>query len=262
MTGVDAIVIVWVALSALSGARRGLVVTAVGLAGFAAGAVAGSRIAPHLLSQGARSPWQAVAGLVGALVGGILVRTLADVGAGALRSRLMIGPLAALDTAGGAIAGVVTGLALAWLVAVVALDQTALHLRRDVQRSAILPALLRVVPPAGVLDALARFDPLPVIPSLAGRALPAPDPAVLRAPGALRAAASVVRIQGTACGLGVEGSGWVARTGIVVTNAHVVAGESDTVVQPPGGGQLPAVAIAVTGSPARPAAATSGPFSG
>jgi S1-C subfamily serine protease len=36
---------------------------------------------------------------------------------------------------------------------------------------------------------------------------------------------------GTACGLGVEGSGWVARPGIVVTNAHVVAGETDTVVQ-------------------------------
>ena len=42
---------------------------------------------------------------------------------------------------------------------------------------------------------------------------------------------SVVRVLGTACGLGVEGSGWVARPGVVVTNAHVVAGESDTTVQ-------------------------------
>ena len=52
------------------------------------------------------------------------------------------------------------------------------------------------------------------------------------------AAASVVRVLGTACGLGIEGSGWVAAPGYVVTNAHVVAGESDTVVQvggsPPG----------------------------
>ena len=36
---------------------------------------------------------------------------------------------------------------------------------------------------------------------------------------------------GTACGLGIEGSGWVAAPGLVVTNAHVVAGETDTVVQ-------------------------------
>jgi S1-C subfamily serine protease len=43
-----------------------------------------------------------------------------------------------------------------------------------------------------------------------------------------------VRILGTACGLGVEGSGWVAAPRLVVTNAHVVAGEDDTVVQAPG----------------------------
>jgi S1-C subfamily serine protease len=45
------------------------------------------------------------------------------------------------------------------------------------------------------------------------------------------AAASVVRVLGTACGLGIEGSGWVAAPGLVVTNAHVVAGETDTTIQ-------------------------------
>ncbi len=39
-----------------------------------------------------------------------------------------------------------------------------------------------------------------------------------------------MKILGTACGLGVEGSGWVAGDGIVVTNAHVVAGQDDTKV--------------------------------
>ena len=47
----------------------------------------------------------------------------------------------------------------------------------------------------------------------------------------MRAAAdSVVRVTGTACGSGVEGSGWVAAPGLVVTNAHVVAGQEDTEV--------------------------------
>ena len=45
---------------------------------------------------------------------------------------------------------------------------------------------------------------------------------------------SVVRVLGTACGLGVEGSGWIAAPDLVVTNAHVVAGESDTTVTPAG----------------------------
>jgi S1-C subfamily serine protease len=52
--------------------------------------------------------------------------------------------------------------------------------------------------------------------------------------------AGTVRVIGTACGLGVEGSGWVAGPGTVVTNAHVVAGERDTDVQL--GGEGPSVA--------------------
>jgi S1-C subfamily serine protease len=41
-------------------------------------------------------------------------------------------------------------------------------------------------------------------------------------------------VLGTACGLGVAGSGWVVRPGLVVTAAHVVAGQHDTTVQPEG----------------------------
>ena len=51
---------------------------------------------------------------------------------------------------------------------------------------------------------------------------------------------SVVRILGTACGLAVQGSGWVAGPGLVVTNAHVVAGEDDTTVKVNGGDELDA----------------------
>ncbi len=61
-----------------------------------------------------------------------------------------------------------------------------------------------------------------------------------------RRGASVVRILGTACGLGIEGSGWVAAPGIVVTNAHVVAGEQDTEVEVGGNSPgLPAQALDV-----------------
>src|SRR5262249_4038470 len=46
-------------------------------------------------------------------------------------------------------------------------------------------------------------------------------------PAVRRAAASVVRITADACGLGVEGTGWVAAPHRVVTAAHVVAGAHD-----------------------------------
>jgi S1-C subfamily serine protease len=61
--------------------------------------------------------------------------------------------------------------------------------------------------------------------------VPAPDAAIARDPQVAAAARSVVRVLGTACGLGVQGSGWVAGKGLVVTNAHVIAGQEDTTVQ-------------------------------
>jgi S1-C subfamily serine protease len=54
-----------------------------------------------------------------------------------------------------------------------------------------------------------------------------------------RADHSVVRVLGTACGLEIEGSGWVVAPDEVLTNAHVVAGESDPTVEI--GGRLPAL---------------------
>ena len=58
-----------------------------------------------------------------------------------------------------------------------------------------------------------------------------------------RAGDSVVKVLGTACGLGIEGSGWVAGSGLVVTNAHVVAGEDDTTVTTRSGETLDASAV-------------------
>ena len=51
---------------------------------------------------------------------------------------------------------------------------------------------------------------------------------MLQTPGAKAASTSVVKIYGTACGLGIQGSGWVVRRDLVATNAHVIAGEHDT----------------------------------
>jgi S1-C subfamily serine protease len=116
--------------------------------------------------------------------------------------------------------------------------------RREVQRSAILARLNDVLPSDTLLKALARFDPFPSINGPTVDVGP-PKAAVARDPEVKHAAGSVVRILGTACGLGVAGSGWVAGDGIVVTNAHVIAGQDDTVVQLRGAGpQFNATAVA------------------
>jgi S1-C subfamily serine protease len=53
----------------------------------------------------------------------------------------------------------------------------------------------------------------------------------------------VVRVLSTACGLGIEGSGWAVEPGLIVTNAHVVAGADDTTVTTQGGVELEATPV-------------------
>jgi len=96
-------------------------------------------------------------------------------------------------------------------------------LRRSVQRSVILSEINDVVPPERLLEELERVDPIGVF--LGPPAIVAPpEEGIAKDADVVRASQSVVRVTGIACGLGVEGSGWVARRGLVVTNAHVVAG--------------------------------------
>lgn len=231
MTPIDWIIIAVTILMAFWGYAQGLIVGALSLAGFLAGGFIGSRLAPHVLSGGASSPYSPLIALIGAfLVGGILASALEALGFG-LRRRLGEG-LGVVDGIGGALLIACTGLVLIWIAGAVALQTPgAGGLRRDIQRSSILAALNNVLPPSGsLLNALARFDPFPHISGPSPQVGP-PAAGIARAPAVKAAAGSVVRVLGTACGLGIEGSGWVGGSGEVVTNAHVVAGESDTTVQ-------------------------------
>jgi S1-C subfamily serine protease len=240
---VDILVVLWVVLFALQGAYRGLVVQALSLVGLAIGALAGSWIAPKLLSEG--SSWVSMASLAGAIVGAALLGSASATLAETPRRFLAFRPgLRAFDSLGGAFIGAALGLALAWLIAVVLVQQPSLGFRQDVRSSTILPKLMRAVPPDRVLQALARFDPFPQL-TLSGGRLPPPDPSVLQTPGAKAASNSVVKIYGTACGLGIQGSGWVVRRDLIATNAHVIAGEHDTNVQAPNGQSLSAQVVYV-----------------
>ena len=76
-----------------------------------------------------------------------------------------------------------------------------------------------------------------------GAGVARPDDAIATDPDVLRAGRSVVRVLGTACGLGVEGSGWAVAPGLIVTNAHVVAGSDDTTVTTQDGVELDATPV-------------------
>lgn len=231
MTWLDIAIVGFALAMASWGFAQGLVVGAMSLAGFVGGAFLGSRIGPLLLEEGARSPFAPLFALVGALlVGGLLATTLEVAG---YHVRQRIGErLGVVDGVGGAGLIACLALVLVWIVGAVALQTAGIReVRQTVQRSQILQALNDTLPPSGpILNALARFDPVPQIRGPAPDVRP-PDRAIARDPQVRAAGRSVVRVIGTACGLGVQGSGWVADRGIVVTNAHVVAGQDDTRVE-------------------------------
>ena len=227
MTGVDWIIVGLLLLLALFGWAQGFVTGALALAGFALGAWLGTRLAGAILPDGSRSPYAPAIGLVGALcVGAGFAAGFEGLGV-KLRSRLTLPGISVVDGLLGAVLTALVGLGVVWILGAVAVHSTG-ELRFEVQRSEILSRLNKALPPSGpLLNALARFDPFPRIDGPEAKVAP-PKAGIARDPEVEAAGASVVKVLGTACGLGVEGSGWVARDGVVVTNAHVVAGQDDT----------------------------------
>jgi S1-C subfamily serine protease len=245
VTGLDWVIVAFTVLLAFYGFLQGFIVGALSLAGFAVGAFLGTRLAPLLLNHGDHSAYAPLFGLLGALLaGGVFASGLEGFGT-RVRSALRIPGLRTVDGLLGAALTSCVGLGIAWIIGAVALDASSSQpLRADIQDSAILRTLDRLLPPSGpILNALARFDPLPSVRGPAAD-VPAPTRRILSGSGVDAAHRSVVRVFGDACSLGVEGSGWVAAPDLVVTNAHVVAGETDTEVQIGGAGRgLPAQTI-------------------
>lgn len=245
MNLVDAGIILFVIALGALGYERGLIASALPLAGFLAGAALGARIGPELLAGGSQSRYAPLVAVgTGVLIGAFLAVALGGI-ATALRRRLRAGAGAA-DGVGGALLFAALALLVSWGFGAVALNLgggNARELREAVQRSVILGALNNALPPSGpLLNVLRRVDPTPAVRGPEADVAP-PDRGVVDDPQVVVAAGSSVRVLGTACGLGVAGSGWVAAPQTVVTNAHVVAGEDDTTVALEGGDELEASAV-------------------
>jgi len=245
MTVLDWGIVAFTLALALWGYRQGLIVGALTLAGFGFGAFAGSRLGPLVLDQGSDSPYAPLCAALGALLVGAAAAVTVESFALGLRAKLIRRRvLHHADGAGGAALIAAVALGLAWVFGAVALHAPATErLRVDVQESVILGSLNEVLPPSGpLLNALDRVDPAP---SVLGPTPPVAPPStgIAADTDVLEAGRSVVRVLSTACGLGIEGSGWAAAPGLIVTNAHVIAGADDTTVTTQDGAELDATPV-------------------
>jgi hypothetical protein len=240
MSGLDIGIVVFTLATAFVGWGLGFVRSALPLAGFVGGAIGGGRLGPVLLSGGAESRYAPVITLLVALFAGAVMAVLMDAVSSRITAGFRPGSLAdRFDGLGGAVLLGALALLVSWAFGAVvqhSVSPGSRSVREAVANSEVLDRLNNLLPPSGpILNVLRRIDPAPTVQGPSAD-VPAPDARVLEAPGVRRARASVVKVIGTACGLGIEGSGWSAGGGLVVTNAHVVAGEDDTEVIPPSGG--------------------------
>jgi S1-C subfamily serine protease len=157
--------------------------------------------------------------------------------------------LGGVDGALGVVVAVVAVLVSVWVVGGLLAQTRYAWLNAQIQRSDVVRAVQQVMPPTpgalakvqSILDdtgfpqAFNDFEPSPSSP------VSAPSNAVADLVG-LRASQSMVKVLGDACGYVQEGSGFVVGKGMVVTNAHVVAGEGSTRVQI-GGTTYPATPV-------------------
>lgn len=234
LNAADWIAIAIVLLSAVAGMRRGLVLSAFSLVGLVAGAYIGARIAQHLLHGGSTSGWTFFAVLIGAVLGAVLLQFAALTAGSFIRSGIRFTPLRMLDSAGGLLLGGVLGLAIVYVGASVALLSAGpAGFRQEVEGSEIVKQLDSAFPPQTLFNWLQRIDPLLSIAGPKAPTLP-PGKGIVHDDSVRAATSRIVKIVGTACGQGVEGSGWIAGRNLVVTAAHVVAGENDTIVRVPG----------------------------
>ena len=166
MNLVDAGIILFVIALGALGYERGLIASALPLAGFIGGAALGARIGPELLAGGSQSQYAPLVAVgTGVLIGAFLAVALGGIAA-ALRRRLRAGAGAA-DGIGGALLFTALALLVCWGFGAVALNlggANARDLREAVQRSAILGALNNALPPSGpLLNVLRRVDPTPAV---------------------------------------------------------------------------------------------------
>jgi S1-C subfamily serine protease len=232
MNWVDYALLVVVALAGIHGLRLGAAMQVLTFGALFLGLYLGALIAPaaaKVVHGGTAKAAVALAVLIGvaSLVAGL--GRLLGARSGRFLQRLRLGPI---DSAAGVAVAVAAALAVTWLLATLLSDsQYSSGLDRSLQQSRIVRALDNVLPPipsvfAGVERFLAQ-NGFPVVfaglPPQTAAPVSLPTDASARA-AVLRAQGSTVQVAGQGCGVIQEGSGFVVAPGLVVTNAHVVAG--------------------------------------
>lgn len=242
------IVLILALLSYLAyGLRNGFLVTVGGIAGFAAGAIAAFFAVPLVSGFVTDSGWRLTAIVAAAVALVVLGHGLGTMIGRQIRGAMRIRPLRAVDRlVGGAVNLAVSALVMSMLAFSIG-SLGVPFVSQQLAESKVIRFIDGMTPdPVKATMAQLRSEVIGNgIPTLIegldqGQAVPVPD-ASTDTPALNRAAESVLKIAGTAyqCGQNQTGTGFVVSEDRIVTNAHVVAGVSEPVVEMADGGAMP-----------------------
>ena len=247
LTILDLLLVVALLSYLIHGLRNGFLVTLGGIAGFAAGAVAPFVSVTIVRGLVEDSGWRLTAIVATAVLLMIVGNGLGTMIGRRIRSVVPFSPLRAADRlVGGGVNVVVSALVMSML----AFSIGALGVPFVSQQLAESKVIRFIdgVTPMPVKASMAQLrsavigEGIPTLLDGFGQSQPVAVPDTSTDTPALnKAAASVLKIAGTAyqCGQNQTGTGFVVAPGRVVTNAHVVAGVDEPVVETPGGRALP-----------------------
>jgi S1-C subfamily serine protease len=235
----DLILIVLVVAFGVAGYRQGFIIGVLSFAGFIGGGAIGAAFGPQLARSISANPaWQAVTAIVVVFLAAMIGQLIASGIGVAMRSRLTWRPATVVDAVGGAAVSAIAVLLIAWLIGSAVAYAPFPVISRQVNNSAVLRVIDRLVPQAANVwfsdfrSLLASGPYAQVFGALGAEGalnLQPPNTTVLDSAGLAAARASIVKVEGIApsCSHRIEGSGFVYAPGHVITNAHVVAGVTE-----------------------------------
>ena len=248
----DIVLVVLAVSAAVGGYRLGFVQRATSWVGLALGVTAGVALLPRVLPE-VRDASEATRSLVaiGLLVGTALIgQALGLVLGSRLHAELPPGAARQTDQVAGAAIGVVGVIVALWILLPL-LAHIPGWMATQARGSAVAREVNDVLPdPPDTIEALRRIVGDEPFPQVFEALRPAPDagspPEATGLSEAMVDAVqpSTVKITGVACSRIQEGSGFFVDDDLVVTNAHVVAGEDDSEVELSNGRTLDAEVVA------------------